>query len=85
LDNSLEKATETFRSMQPPGHPEGEEEEGHKCTWYASLDPEKLSVVCSSAFPTGDGETWAQWIGFLVICVHPDKRTVSYVIGADND
>lgn len=89
LVNSEEKALETFKSMLPepefdPEH-EGDNDMKDKCTWYGSCNSDKLSQICLDGFPIGETCYWSDWIGFILICVHPDQRTVSYVVGADSD
>jgi hypothetical protein len=87
LVNSEEKAIETFKSMQPELDPqqEGDADMKDKCTWYGSVDNDKLSRICLYGFPIGDQDYWRDWIGFILICIHPDQRTVTYVVGADSD
>ena len=76
------KAADTFYSMQHAGQNIPEED---ACLWYGSCDCDKLPAICAGVFTTDEGNYWADWIGFLIICVHPDKRTVSYLLGADTD
>ena len=83
--NSLEdadaKALETFNSM----HGGTSEEDAQGCTWYGSTDPDILPNTFPEFFATGENEHWQDWIGFFLVCVREDKRTVSYIVGADTD
>ena len=72
------KGIETMRSMQS-------ENDTDTCLWYGSTDNEKLHRICPKAFPEGNGNYWQDFIGFLLICAWPDKRTITYIAGADSD
>ena len=68
----------TMSSMQS-------DNDADKCTWYGSINNEKLHRICPNGFPEGNDVYWQDFIGFLLICVWPDKRTITYLVGADSD
>ena len=81
LEEADAKALDTFYSMHG-GSSENDDAQG--CTWYGSVDSAKLPNIFPKYFDD-DESGWKNWIGFFVVCVRADKRTVSYVLGADTD
>jgi hypothetical protein len=77
------KALETFKSMHGGSDENSTDAEG--CTWYGSVDFDQLPLILPELFGGDDKSYWQDWIGFFVVCVQADKRTVSYIIGADTD
>lgn len=86
LEDATTKALETFHSMQHAGQ-NNTEEDADACLWYGTCDvhDDALSSICPGIFTDDPNTYWKDWIGFVCVCVHPDKRTVSYLIGADSD
>jgi hypothetical protein len=77
------KALGTFQSMH--GGSDDNSIDAESCTWYGSVDFDKLPLIFPALFGGDDNSYWQDWIGFFVVCVRADKRTISYIFGADTD
>ena len=58
--------------------------EPDSCEWYGALTNSGCDDIIPDYF--GEGmEYWKDFIGYVVVCVSSDKRTVRFIIGCDTD
>ena len=81
LTECEEKAAETLQSLVGSI----DSEEINECRWFGSIDRTRLPTMLPEVFTENDHDYWQDWIGFFLVCVWPDQRTLTYLIGMDSD